>query len=183
MESEDEHCRVCNDVLSKKQRRLIFSQSFNVMSQLIEVVGYIPSTTDKLSTYICFKCFNKLNRLSKIDYDLKNKLDLLKKDKRDIIGELRKNIKVPTRTLPKSPPQATNIHVHTPKDQPALVLSPLAKTTSKRQILHTPTPRKTKKPNVCTTPRPAMPKARKRLAEKLLSPMKAKVLILTMFSL
>lgn len=98
MESLDqEKCRICTEYLTKKQRRLIFSDAFKVFGQLVEVLGYVPKNSDGLSPCICFRCYNKINKISKIDFDLNNRLDQLKAEKRIIITELRKNVKKPAR--------------------------------------------------------------------------------------
>lgn len=73
-------CKVCCLTLDKKSKRTIFSTTFNVLQQLIEVLGYIQKQNDSLSSYICSFCFVKLNNLSKIEFDLMHKIEALVSD-------------------------------------------------------------------------------------------------------
>uniref|UniRef100_A0A8W8NUS8 ZAD domain-containing protein n=1 Tax=Magallana gigas TaxID=29159 RepID=A0A8W8NUS8_MAGGI len=58
-----DECILCLEKLSKKNRRNIFSDTFNVKQQLYEVLGFIPE--QQLSPqYTCYRCFNNLNRPS-----------------------------------------------------------------------------------------------------------------------
>lgn len=192
MESLDqEKCRICTENLTKKQRRLIFSDAFKVFGQLVEVLGYVPKNSDGLSPCICFRCYNKINKISKIDFDLNNRLDQLKAEKRIIITELRKNVKKPAR-LHLSPqlsapsgrpsPVASAVSSETQHDiireRKSYACSP-AKFIGKRLIKHTPTPRKTKllKTTPAKTTSLEIPKAKRRLniPGPVLSPFKAKV--------
>lgn len=84
-------CCVCFNEISPKQRRVINSPAFQVLQQLQEVLQRILSDDDK---YVCTFCFAKLNRLSKIDYDLKNKLDALKKEKDELLKKLREKLTI-----------------------------------------------------------------------------------------
>lgn len=190
MESLDkEKCRICTKNLTKKQRRLIFSDAFKVFGQLVEVLGYVPKNSDGLSPCICFRCYNKINNISKIDFDLNNRLDQLKAEKRIIITELRKNVKKPAH-LHLSP------QLSAPSGRPSPVASAVtsetqhdiicerkpyspAKFIGKRLIKHTPTPRKTKllKTTPAKTTSWEIPKAKRRLNIQgpVLSPFKAKV--------
>lgn len=186
-------CRICLDILSKKQRRTIFSTTFNVSQQLHEVLGYVPRNLDGGSVYICFKCFNKLNKLSKIDFDLNTRLETLKNDKNKIIAEMRSGL-VSNRQQVQQPSDSVT-QVSTCAQQTSTV--PLAMSTpmksKKRLVTHTPTPRKVKRVLISTPVRKKLPQqiwpkpgetptntcvsstARKRLGDKLLSPNKAKV--------
>ena len=101
-------CCICSKEISPKQRRVIHSPAFLVFQQLQEVLKRVISEDDK---YVCTVCFAKLNRISKIDYDILNRIDALRKEKADILQTLR--------------------------------------VSQKRQIIHSPTPRKLKKATVC----------------------------------
>ena len=193
--TDQEKCRICAEILSKKQRRQIFSDAFKVFGQLVEVLGYVPTNTDGLSKCICFRCFNRINKISKIDFDLNNRVDQLKVEKRNIICELRKNVSKPNQPLVPAPsdrpserPNQTfhcvtsTVQNSLPSEtQQAYKQSP-AKFKGKRHIKHTPTPRKKKvlKTSPAKTVSFEIPKAKRRLniAEKLLSPFKAKVNLL-----
>ncbi|KAK3108079.1 hypothetical protein FSP39_000760 [Pinctada imbricata] len=124
-------CRICLDEPSKKNRRVIFGETFHVLSQLTQVLDYVPSPCDGLSKYVCNLCFTKLNKLHKIDFDLVNKIDSLRKEKKELLCYLRE--KIPAREI-VSP-------LKTPKRQ------------EKRVITHSPTPRKTKKSLFSIRPR------------------------------
>ncbi|XP_061198283.1 uncharacterized protein LOC133206347 [Saccostrea echinata] len=82
-------CRVCNHLLSPKRRRSIFGNTFGVISQLTEVLGYTPSSSDCLSKYVCDYCFVRLSKLAKVDYDIEHYLDALKKKRLSLINDLR----------------------------------------------------------------------------------------------
>ena len=71
-------CCICWSIITPKQRRVINSPSFKVTAQLEEVLTKAISSSDK---YVCTFCFAKLNRLSKIDFDLENRIETLKKEK------------------------------------------------------------------------------------------------------
>ena len=149
-----ELCRLCKDNLPKKNRRHIFSEVFTLMSQLEEISGYVPRKGDGLSQHVCYKCFSKLNKLSKIDFDLQNRLRVLQGEKVSIITEFRKNMQQP----------AAHHFVQTPTKA------------GKRMIIHTPTPRKPKRPMVLTPVKAIPPPSRKRLAiGGMMSPDKVKV--------
>ena len=76
------------------------------------------SSSDK---YVYTFCFAKLNRLSKIDFDLENRIETLKKEKNEVLSALRGKINLTQN--------------------------------SKRQIIHSPTPRKLKRiPPSSSTP-------------------------------
>ena len=87
-------CRLCQCSSLGKSRRLIFPESFLVREQLVEVSGQIPSPTDGLSKYVCVRCFGKFNRLSKLDFDIQNKVDVLKRDKQILLSELRQSLHI-----------------------------------------------------------------------------------------
>ena len=147
----DDNCRLCTERLPKKNRRSVFSDSFLVTKQLIEVIGCIPNRNDSCSSFICYRCFNKLNKLSKIDFDLQNKLTVLHIEKQQIISELRAKANF------SSPPISEIQHVQTHSTP---------QKSGKRIIIHTPTPRKVKKCHV-STPAKIYPAARKRLGVEL----------------
>ena len=169
---ENESCRVCCENLPKKSRRSIFSQFFGVLEQLCEVTDRIPHACDGESPYVCSGCFNKLNKLYKIEYDLKNKVAELRNQKLAFLGELRKKYQNSRSSTPTSTPRKL----------------------SKRIIKHSPTPRKVKRPaseetpNVtilCKEPDVAKPKSKKKLmltdttnVSKEFTPGKVKVSIL-----
>ena len=129
-------CRICQVVLAPKNKRLIFSDSFVVFEELKEVLGYSPTKDDCLSNYVCYHCLSKLNRLNKISFDIKHKVDILKREKSTLITQLKSLL----------PPVTVEKHArdgvggdNTPKC--------IAK---KRVIVHTPTPRKVKRPLLFT---------------------------------
>lgn len=113
-------CRLCHGILPKKQRRTIFSDSFGVFNQLCEVLDHVPQLNDDKGKYVCGFCWNKLNKLSKIEYDLKTKLEALKEERINLLKTLREKYNTQSSA------------VFTPK-------------TKKRCIVHSPTPRKTKR--------------------------------------
>uniref|UniRef100_A0A8W8MH78 ZAD domain-containing protein n=1 Tax=Magallana gigas TaxID=29159 RepID=A0A8W8MH78_MAGGI len=157
-----DECILCLEKLPKKNRRHILSDTFNVKQQLYEVLGFIPE--QQLSPqYTCYRCFNNLNRLSKIEFDLESKLSALKREKDEIINQLRprRNVLLPAR------PSVTSENVGG-----ACSSSCTPRKSNKRLIIRTPTPRKTKKILVQHT---AQPKVRKRLSEDQLTPSKVKV--------
>jgi hypothetical protein len=151
---EEDICRICSGLLDKKSRRKIFSEYFLVSQQLREVLGYVPDPRDGLSAYVCSHCFNKLNKLSKIDFDLMFKLDSLRKDKNEIIKLLRdKMLKV------KGRPKTSDSVIQTaPKVTSKMPLTPVKENVQpsievlpeqwKRVIYHSPTPRKVKRNKV-----------------------------------
>ena len=85
-------CRVCPESIPKHHRRTIFGPTFNVGPQLTEVLGYVPHQNDGLSKYVCGFWYTKLNKLSKIDFDLVHRIDALRSEKQDIIKVLRAKI-------------------------------------------------------------------------------------------
>lgn len=113
-------CRLCHGILPKKQRRTIFSDTFGVFNQLCEVLDHVPQLNDDKGKYVCGFCWNKLNKLSKIEYDLKTKLEALKEERINLLKTLREKYNTQSSA------------VFTPK-------------TKKRCIVHSPTPRKTKR--------------------------------------
>ena len=124
-----EKCRVCGEQLPKKSRRLIFNQYFSVFEQLCEVLGDVPCASDGGSTYVCSGCFNKLNKLCKIEFEIKNKVTELTNQKLNLLGELRRKY----------------------LESSAQTVTP--KKSTKRIIQHTPTPRKIKiRPSTSTRP-------------------------------
>ncbi|KAK3099437.1 hypothetical protein FSP39_004353 [Pinctada imbricata] len=136
-------CRICHENLPKKYRRSIFSESFGVFSQLTQVLDIQPHSNDGLSSYVCGFCFSKLNKLSKIDYDLVNKMGMLQKEKQDLVLLLRTKYMT---SIPANEDQ-----------KPRSCVTPRKKFDSnKRMIKHSPTPRKLKiRPNVgIRTPTP-----------------------------
>nr|XP_034329422.1 uncharacterized protein LOC117690163 isoform X2 [Crassostrea gigas] len=125
-----EVCRICNCDLPKKHRRVIFSESFCVFNQLTQVIDYNASPNDGMSKYVCGYCFTKLNKLHKIDMELLHKMDALRREKGEVLGSLRdKHAKALLLNIARTP-----------------------KSKDKRSIVHSPTPRKTKK-TLFTTPR------------------------------
>lgn len=144
-------CRLCGDQLPVKYRRMIFSPAFKVFEQLAEVLEYRPRETDGLSPYLCYGCFNKLNKLEKIDFDLGNKLQRLTSEKSCLLTDLR--IKF-TLFNPGRTPVTTGISL----DSVCLVgnvnsFTPTkihASLRTKRATIHTPTPRKSKVHQITT---------------------------------
>lgn len=163
-------CRLCWGPVPLKYRRLIFSSSFKVLKQLTEVLNYSPSQNDGHSHYLCYVCFNKLNKLEKIDFDVENRLNALAVEKASILQELETSVSTKASvgissrvvTCPVTPTKCIN--------------------RTKRTILHTPTPRKSKV-HILGTPRKTVlqmetsASSRKRPQQLLFSPMKAKVLM------
>lgn len=92
--------------------------------------------SDGLSLCICFRCYNKINKISKIDFDLNNRLNQLKAEKRIIITELRKNVKKPAR-LHVSP------QLNAPSGRPSPVASAVTSETQHDIILE-------RKPYTCS---------------------------------
>ena len=84
-ENDTGSCCICWSIITLKQRRVINSPSFKVKAQLEEELTKAISSSDK---YVCTFCFAKLNRLSKIDFDLENRIETLKIAKSD---SFRKN--------------------------------------------------------------------------------------------
>ena len=82
-------CRLCHANLPKKQRRTIFSETFGVLNQLVDVIDEVPQPNDGHGNYVCGFCWNKLNRLSKIGHDLKTKLETLKEERLSLLKTLR----------------------------------------------------------------------------------------------
>ena len=120
---QNESCRVCDQNLQKKSRRSIFNQFFTVHDQLCEVIGRVPQPNDCESSYVCSCCFNKLNKLNKLEFDLTNKLAELQKQKISLVQELRGKY---LNTRSSRSPYVT------------------PKKLTKRVILHSPPPRKSK---------------------------------------
>lgn len=131
--------RVCCQTLDKKSRRTIFSTTFNVLQQLIEVLGYIPKQNDGLSYYVCSFCFVKLNKLSKIDFDLMHKIEALNNEKYEIIKTLREKMNVTFTPVGKTKDQT-----HHEKSTVADANDERKPECLKRGTIHSPTPRKLK---------------------------------------
>ncbi|XP_062592841.1 uncharacterized protein LOC134254335 [Saccostrea cucullata] len=124
-------------------------------------------------------CFNKLNKLLKIDYELTHKLDQLRKERNDILNNLRSHKSAVNNV---SNIVIVNVNSNTPvkvADRPVsnipCIQTPKRSHTPKRVILHSPTPRKAKKCLLRINSPPSKPPSRtkKRLCD--LSPGKAKV--------
>lgn len=181
-------CRLCCGPVPLKYRRLIFSSSFKVLKQLTEVLNYSPSQNDGHSHYLCYVCFNKLNKLEKIDFDVENKLNALAVEKASILQELRnKNTvnKLSSRAIETSVSTKASVGISSrvvtcPNENTVTPTKCINRT--KRTILHTPTPRKSKV-HILGTPRKTVlqmetsASSRKRPQQLLFSPMKAKVLM------
>jgi hypothetical protein len=84
-------CRLCHEILPKRSRRTICGDTFGISQQLSEVLGYVPHVQDGISRYVCGFCFTKLNKLSKIDYDILHRVESLRAEKYDMIKTLRSN--------------------------------------------------------------------------------------------
>lgn len=177
-------CRLCHEVLPVKNRRTIFTPTFGVSSQLTEVLGYTPRDDDGLSKYVCGFCFCKLNKLSKIEFDLKHKVQTLNVEKSSLLKSLRDTY-LSSNAAIKSPRRQQFVTSESALRTPKLLDS------GKRITYHSPTPRKCKKPLLFTpkktTERTILPKRTvteenksadpqpKRVNVKLFSPSKVKV--------
>lgn len=122
------HCRLCQSLAPVKNRRLIFSPSFSVLGQLEEVVCSSVTELDGQSGYVCYQCFNKLARLSKLTQDREN-----------ILKELK-------HTFTCTNTQASSKYVSTPKKA-----TPTTPRLKRVRVIGTPTPRKSKRA-MTTTP-------------------------------
>ena len=142
----DEICRICHELLPKKHRRTIFGDTFSVFNALCTVIGYVPHPDDKISRYVCGYCFTKLNKLTKIEYDLAHRLDSLTAEKNALIITLRSKDTAVSQPLP-----AATLEVGG-KVGPQL---PSVTPTKKRPIILSHTTRKVKKP--VTSPRRILP--------------------------
>jgi hypothetical protein len=111
--TESASCRLCHGVLPKKQRRTIFGATFGVYDQLLEILDYIPHPNDGKGLYICGFCWNKLNKLCKIENDIKTKVEKLKNDRLLLINDLRRK-HFCTITTPESQKHAI-VHSPTPR--------------------------------------------------------------------
>lgn len=176
-----ENCRLCHESLPPKHRRTIFTETFGLTNQLIEVLGYIPRPEDGMSKYLCGFCFTKLNKLSKIEFDISHRLEALKNEKFELLKMLRARYVQIARPVVHSPRlSAEKQTCGTPRQE-----------TSKRPLFHSPTPRKVKKPLIFTPTenRMILPKTqrmevqddtkpeakKKKVSVSLFSPGKAKV--------
>lgn len=133
------NCRTCFCELDKKSSLTIFSNTFEVAQQLYEVLEHVPHEDDGLSKYECSHCYSKLKKLSKIDFDLINKLEELRKEKNELIKSMRANLKSIQTTCTctcnsVSDASVTN-DINVQEDG----------SKRSRPILHSPTPRKVKK--------------------------------------
>jgi hypothetical protein len=63
----------------KKQRRTIFCATFGVLNQLLAIIDHVPQPNDGKRQYICSFCWKKLNKLGKIENDIKTKLETFSK--------------------------------------------------------------------------------------------------------
>jgi hypothetical protein len=63
-----------------KKTRTIFGASFGVLNQLLEIIYHVLQPNDGKGQYICSFCWNKFNKLGKIENDIKTKLETLKID-------------------------------------------------------------------------------------------------------
>ena len=60
---------------------------------ICEVLGITKQDLEKhkKKSYVCSACYNKLNRLEKLNFDLKHSIDKLIKNKTQLLQEMRKN--------------------------------------------------------------------------------------------
>ena len=127
-------CRLCHEILPKRSRRTICGDTFGISQQLSEVLGYVPHVQDGISRYVCGFCFTKLNKLSKIDYDILHRVESLRAEKYDMIKTLRSNY------LSKF--QSCQSKVPSPDVSTSMTNTPTR--LNKCVGLHSPTPRKVK---------------------------------------
>uniref|UniRef100_A0A8W8P6C9 ZAD domain-containing protein n=1 Tax=Magallana gigas TaxID=29159 RepID=A0A8W8P6C9_MAGGI len=92
-------------------------------AELLEVIDCVPHPDADGSNYVCGKCWNKLNKLSKLEHDIKTKLESLKADRLELIRTLRQK-------------NQGDFSLHQPR-----MWTPKSK---KHNINHSPTPRKVK---------------------------------------
>ena len=172
-------CILCLENLPKKNRRNVFSETFTVKKQLAEVLGAMPDSARQHPSYTCFPCFNKLNKLSKIYFDLENKLENLKRERLQLLCQLRSKIITNQPAQLKTP----SLPIPDPIGATGTDLADTPRKLSKRIIIRTPTPRKTKAIHSSS----ASTSVRKRLADSQLTPSKVKVskgvLFITVFGL
>ena len=175
-------CVDSHEILPKRSRRTIFGDTFGVSQQLAEVLGYVPHVQDGISRYVCGFCFTKLNKLSKIDYDILHRVESLRAERYDMIKTLG------SKYLSKF--QSCQSKVPSPDVSTSMTNTPTM--LSKRVGLHSLTPRKVKKPmqatprrnvqltskpdNIQNVPSHTEPPAKKRVAIQLFSPDKVKVI-------
>ncbi|XP_069105154.1 uncharacterized protein [Argopecten irradians] len=131
-------CRLCNGILPKKQRRTIFGETFGVFDQLLEIIDYVPHQNDAKGKYVCGLCWNKLNRLARIEKDISTKLQTLKEERHSLVTKLRDLHKS---AVSSGKPLVGTLKSAVSSGKP-LVGTPSSK---KRYIIHSPTPRKLKK--------------------------------------
>ena len=123
-----ENCRLCQESLPPKHRRTIFTETFGLANQLIEVLGYIPRAEDGMSKNFCGFSFTKLNKLSNIAH----RLEALKNEKFDFLKMLRACY------VQRAPSPRLSAEKQT--------CGKSRQETSKHPLFHSPTPRKVKKP-------------------------------------
>ena len=98
---------------------------------------------DKLQKYVCTFCYTKLNKLSKIEYDIQHRVEVLKQERLSLIKFLRdRYVKHPSYGIKSTPDVVVGTSYTSPK-QPA----------GKHTITHSPTPRKVKKTLLFTPPK------------------------------
>ncbi|XP_062605477.1 uncharacterized protein LOC134267273 isoform X2 [Saccostrea cucullata] len=172
-------CRTCCEILDKKSRRTIYSNTFEVSQQLNEVLGHVPNENDGCSKYVCYRCYAKLKKMSKIDYDLLHKVDELRKEKFEIIKSLREKLTLNNVELTR-PSVGVNMSASVTSPTPAELRTSTdafgEEDGCKRSLIHSPTPRKVKR---C---KPGFTKTPEKLRQpriKLFTPSKIKVLFNT----
>ena len=148
-------CRLCHEFLPMKNRRTIFTHTLRISSQLTEVLGYTPRDDDGLLKYVCGFCFSKLNKLSKIEFDLKHKVQTLNVGNFSLLKSLWDKY-LSTNAAIKSPRRQQFFTSESVPRNPKLLDS------RKRITYNSPTPRKCKKPLLFTpkktTERTILPK-------------------------
>ena len=84
-------CRLCLTIL-KKTYRSVSGPAFPTEA-ICEVLGITKQDLQKhkKKSYVCSACYNKLNRLDKLNFELKNSMDKLIKNKKQLIQEMIKN--------------------------------------------------------------------------------------------
>ena len=56
---------------------------------MLEIIDYVPHPNDDRGQYICGMCWNKLNKLGKIEHVIKTKVELLRSERQVLIRDLR----------------------------------------------------------------------------------------------
>ena len=128
--SIQKNCAICESIIDDfRSYRSLGTESSRIYSSILKELGLDSNG------YACKFCVNKLNRIIRLDEDIRTKVKKLKEKRADIIKELSSTLKKNNLHVQKGTPVKTPVKTDKKRDNKTVFSTPTPRIFKARQIL------------------------------------------------